>query len=195
MATWFHQVDRNVATEVARLLLARLPEESTADKRVRDGVQQYLELRSERRPSDDLRWIARWQLHECGETNEREAARRLLCARRVREATSLAGQAGDKRITPREEEWAIVPERCRERLGSTVSCEFPSVANDGLDAFRCRNDEDCVAVKSGCGIRAIVGHSPYVHHRHRCQCRQGLSVRGCFPVGAVSPSSGTANGD
>ena len=48
------------------------------------------------------------------------------------------------------------------------------------NTFGCRTDDDCVAIRNGCGVRKIVGNTRDIHDRFRCKCKQGRVVRGCF---------------
>lgn len=162
---------------------------------VRLGLQRYLEAYRPAGFSSEYHSVAALHFGDCGSEAQKVDARRLLCRRRVRDETTLAGQAGPVSFFPGDAEWDAVPAACRQRLGESVSCVFPSLETvPELQAFECRSDADCVAIKNGCGLRSIVGDSPNAHSGHRCRCAQGVVVRGCFPAEKVDGSSrGTEN--
>lgn len=186
------QFPSETPVDVARSMVDRLAANAEISPKVHEGIQIYLESYRLDRLSDDYRALAERHLGGCDDADRRVDARKILCARRVRHAKGLADAAGPREFDPKPEEWAAVPDRCRDKLAPTVSCDFP--ANDDVATmFECRTDDDCVAIKSGCGLRAIVGDSPNVHHRHRCRCARGAVVRGCFPAETPAPSRGTEN--
>ncbi len=184
VATFGAELPGDTRADVVLMLSQRLNETPEFYAKARQGFQRWLETYRHTGSSDAYLSVAALHFDHCGRESSLEEARKVLCSRRVMDEKTLEGVAGRRRIVPTDAEWAKLPHSCREKLSTEVSCDFPVEATDGLHAFACRTDADCVAVKNGCGVRAIIdprGDSPNVHSRHRCECIQGQVVRGCFP--------------
>lgn len=99
---------------------------------------------------------------------------------------------------------AVVPEECRglaptesqicvdrhrtelekKQAAEAVERERQERAmREALDNLGCKTDDDCVAIKNGCGVKSVVGSSPNIHTRFQCRCERDEHSSACVRVG------------